>query len=104
MLRQRINAYTDEMLAVAHQFTASSGSLHVPFDERSPGSFVQDLQGSESGAIALKSSKPIIVVCRRGNDSQLVVQILQNHFAKDAKDLQGGLLSLAEFDPTLPVL
>ncbi len=52
-------------------------------------------------------TREIIVVCRRGNDSQLAVQALQKSFAGrniQIRDIVGGLHSWARtVDPTFPV-
>lgn len=47
----------------------------------------------------------IIVVCRRGNDSQIAVKLLQNTDPSlNIKDIQGGLHAWAcDIDPNFPV-
>ena len=47
----------------------------------------------------------VYVVCRRGNDSQLVVEILKKHFKdlNEIKDIIGGLNSWSkDIDPNFP--
>lgn len=45
----------------------------------------------------------IYVVCRRGNDSQLVVDMLQKHGLSTAQDLIGGLTAWStEVDQSFP--
>ncbi|KND00824.1 uncharacterized protein SPPG_03929 [Spizellomyces punctatus DAOM BR117] len=58
----------------------------------------------ESSAIAIaKDALPIYVVCRRGNDSQVAVQLLRQHGFLQAKDIAGGLERWAsEIDPDFP--
>ncbi|XP_062584321.1 adenylyltransferase and sulfurtransferase MOCS3-like isoform X2 [Saccostrea cucullata] len=50
---------------------------------------------------------PVYVVCRRGNDSQIAVQKLKNHFKSDSihfKDITGGLYAWAKhIDTNFPV-
>ena len=50
---------------------------------------------------------PVYVVCRRGNDSQVAVQKLKNHFKSDSiqfKDITGGLHAWAKhIDTNFPV-
>ncbi|XP_022333383.2 adenylyltransferase and sulfurtransferase MOCS3-like [Crassostrea virginica] len=50
---------------------------------------------------------PVYVVCRRGNDSQIAVQKLKNHFKSDSiqfKDITGGLHAWAKHvDTNFPV-
>ena len=56
----------------------------------------------------LSDDSEIVVVCRRGNDSQLAVQALKEKFAgrRDivVRDIVGGLHSWARsVDPTFPI-
>jgi len=52
-------------------------------------------------------TREIVVVCRRGNDSQLAVQSLKTKFAGrniQIRDIVGGLHSWARtVDPTFPI-
>lgn len=57
---------------------------------------------AESALAEVSREKPVYVVCRFGNDSQLVVntmKTLENSFS-DVKDLKGGLNAWAETFPT----
>lgn len=46
---------------------------------------------------------PVYVICRRGNDSQLAVNLLRNAGVETALDIVGGLESWArEVDPQFP--
>ena len=56
----------------------------------------------------LSDDSEIVVVCRRGNDSQLAVQALKEKFAGRrnivVRDIVGGLHSWARsVDPTFPI-
>lgn len=55
----------------------------------------------------ISSFLPVIVVCRRGNDSQLAVKSLQKSLQDlnvTIKDLSGGLYAWAsEVDPDFPL-
>ncbi|KAK9763564.1 hypothetical protein K7432_009631 [Basidiobolus ranarum] len=47
---------------------------------------------------------PVYIVCRRGQDSQVAVRVLQNHGWTNAKDIIGGLQSWTkDVDPTFPL-
>lgn len=50
-------------------------------------SMIESLQEKEDGVIQPASA---IVVCRRGNDSQIVVQHLKNAGISSVQDLVGG--------------
>ena len=46
----------------------------------------------------------IIVVCRRGNDSQLAVELLRENGYMDSFDITGGLESWTkDVDPEFPI-
>ena len=82
-----------------------AGSVQLPYDERNPSKFeaaIGDLLQEER--CPLKGSTPLVVLCRKGNDSQRVVKLLNEKFGVRAKDLQGGLLALAQHNDTLPSL
>eukprot|EP01119_Soliformovum_irregulare_P017490 TRINITY_DN5211_c0_g1_i1.p1 TRINITY_DN5211_c0_g1~~TRINITY_DN5211_c0_g1_i1.p1 ORF type:complete len:424 (+),score=85.81 TRINITY_DN5211_c0_g1_i1:2-1273(+) len=49
------------------------------------------------------AQRPVVVLCRRGEDSQTALQILREHGFSDLKNLQGGLLNYAQFDPSFPI-
>ena len=47
---------------------------------------------------------PVVVVCRRGNDSQHAAVLLKDEHGVPATDLQGGLIALADYDPDFPYI
>lgn len=50
------------------------------------------------------SGEPVVVVCRRGNDSQRALQHMQELGLSTGKDLLGGMEGWArEADPSYPV-
>lgn len=52
----------------------------------------------------LRSEKEVIVVCRRGNDSQLAVRHLAEKLSVKSKDIVGGLHAWTrEIDPDFPI-
>ena len=54
---------------------------------------------------ARRQPRPVYVVCRRGNHSQLAVQELRAAGLLEAYDLIGGMEAWAEeVDPSMPVL
>lgn len=67
-----------------------------------------DVTGTEHGSDlpSQKAAGPqadVIVVCRRGNDSQHTVQLLREHGIASAVDLAGGLLAWSrQADPSFP--
>lgn len=59
---------------------------------------------SQCNDIEKKDELPVYVMCRRGNDSQLAVQLLRSHGISSAKNINGGLLTWAkEVDPRMPI-
>ncbi|CAF0902241.1 unnamed protein product [Brachionus calyciflorus] len=75
-------------------------SLNIPFDD-----FVYNEEKVvENIRDKLGNEKSIFLVCRRGNDSQLAVEILEKHFNdKEIKDLIGGLQTWSkEIEPDFP--
>lgn len=79
--------------------------MHLPFDEHNPQLFQAKLDAyMASTECGLKSGYPVIVVCRRGNDSQVVAKLLSDEYAVPALDLEGGLTSLAQYDSSFPLL
>lgn len=65
-----------------------------------PGS--SNAAGEGEGASAA-TGRPVVVLCRRGNDSQLVVQKLHERGVAHAKDLIDGLFGWSQLvDPTFP--
>ncbi len=58
---------------------------------------------SSCGAVRGGSGCDVVVVCRRGNDSQHIVQSLREHGIKAAVDLIGGLSAWShQADPSFP--
>ena len=50
------------------------------------------------------AAPPLVVVCRRGNNSQFAVQWLRTHAGIDAVDVIGGLRAWsADVDPAFPL-
>jgi adenylyltransferase/sulfurtransferase len=91
----------------AHHFQIASvsQSLNIPLSE-----LEEKLQMLETSlkdtTDASSSDKPpsLYVVCRRGNDSQIAVQLLREKGFLSAKDIIGGLQSWAQdVDPDFPV-
>ena len=78
----------------------SAPSVQAPVhatDAAAPSDEVQQLSGGQAAhANALDEQASIIVLCRRGNDSQLVVQSLREHGLHAAVDLTGGLAAWAQ--------
>jgi len=70
-------------------------------EERSPGDFGSD--GTQQGK-PRPVPRQIFVVCRRGNDSQVVVEKLRRHGVLEAFDLEGGLHQWSKtVDPIFPL-
>lgn len=82
-----------------------AGSVHLPYEERSPEKFASKLDSymAEEECL-LKRHQPVVVVCRKGNDSQLAAKLLKDKYGVIASDLEGGFLALAEYDPGFPYL
>ena len=60
-------------------------------------------QNGASVQLGSEQSRRVHVVCRRGNDSQLVVDLLRREGVRDCVDLIGGLQSWAALqDPAFP--
>ena len=81
-----------------------AGSIHLPYDERSPAKFTALLDESLKDDATPLRNKPLVVLCRRGNDSQRVVTLLEGLHGIPATDLHGGIVGLAGFDFTFPYL
>ncbi|KAG5462411.1 MAG: adenylyltransferase [Olpidium bornovanus] len=74
-----------------------AGSLNVPFKqlERRIGEVKEAAETADQGTL--------FVVCRRGNDSQLAVQLLKEHGMSNVRDVVGGLTAWSEgVDPGFP--
>lgn len=81
-----------------------AGAIHLPY-EGSPDKFQKALKLSlDQEGCPLQKQRPALVVCRQGNDSQVVARLMHNVFGIPAMDLEGGLLSLARSDYSLPAL
>ncbi|OXA60930.1 adenylyltransferase and sulfurtransferase MOCS3 isoform X2 [Folsomia candida] len=67
----------------------------------------QELQQSKNGTSSSSPPIPVFVVCRRGNDSQRAVKLLQDKFSGlslSFKDIQGGLHGWAKHvDTNFPI-
>lgn len=91
-----------------HAFASLPGSFSIPLKELESGlsriqSMLQQATGSENPSQA--HSAPLVVYCRRGNDSQLAVSLLQDHGFLSARSLRGGLQAWGtEVDKSFPVL
>lgn len=89
----------------AHHFKISAipESLNIPLPMLEEKLSTLDLALKKAGQ---SSSEPasLYVVCRRGNDSQRAVQLLNEKGFSSAKDIIGGLESWAkDVDPTFPI-
>jgi adenylyltransferase and sulfurtransferase len=71
-----------------------SNSLDIPFT-----TLIDDPSMSLAD---IPRDKPVFVICRFGNDSQLVVDVMKNMENKfpNVKDIRGGLDAWAETFPT----
>lgn len=87
-----------------HQYVIASlpDSLNVPFDK-----LLERLDAVRTAAERHEGGKcvPVYVICRRGNDSQLAVEVLRHAGFNSVYDIAGGLQSwVEEVDATFPVL
>lgn len=91
-----------------------AGSVNLPFRAEDPASHsqyikqvaeavtsrqhpsTQQLSMLAAAEPAQKTKPPLCVICRRGNDSQIVVKLLQSAGISDAVDVIGGLQAWAE--------
>ncbi|XP_076442947.1 adenylyltransferase and sulfurtransferase MOCS3-like [Babylonia areolata] len=87
-------------------------ALNIPFDavKRDPSAQVEQIKQFASSSLSSSSNSPadpmpVVVVCRRGNDSQLAVQLLQKVTSDlTFRDVRGGLHAWSrDVDPTFPV-
>jgi adenylyltransferase/sulfurtransferase len=74
-------------------FQQHIGRIHqeAAISSRRLGSHASAVDGNEAGPCQAQPLRPVCVVCRRGNDSQYVVQMLKQSGISSAKDLVGGL-------------
>jgi len=82
-------------------------SFNVPLKELESGlQHIQSLvQGAAGGESPHAQLQPLVVFCRRGNDSQRAVSFLQAHGFPSARSLRGGLHAWAlEVDKSFPTL
>lgn len=79
----------------AHHFQIASlpNSINIPLPNIEKELFTIDSALKEIGQC--KETDSLYVICRRGNDSQIAVQILHQNGYSTAKDLIGGLISWA---------
>jgi rhodanese-related sulfurtransferase len=82
-----------------------AGSVNIPFEENSPEKFERSLNKIlEEDRGPLQRGKAVVVICRKGNDSQRVVQVMRQSYGFQARDLRGGLLGISTLDQSFPVL
>lgn len=111
----------EQRLSVVDYTTSVQSHKHLLFDVRQPAEFeicqlpasinvplAQILDDSylEQFAQQLETEElPVVVVCRRGNDSQIAVQHLHNRFPElSIRDLKGGLHAwTANIDQDFPI-
>ena len=79
----------------------------MPMDvlRRDPAARVEQIKQSEASPDGQDQPCCVVVVCRRGNDSQTAVQLLQEIDANlNIRDIRGGLHAWAtDIDPQFPV-
>ncbi|KAK3233854.1 Adenylyltransferase and sulfurtransferase MOCS3 [Cymbomonas tetramitiformis] len=91
-----------------HEFAFGSlpGAMNLPWSQSSWSAHVPELLrlcAPAEEADAKAASRPIFVICRRGNDSQRAVSVLHDAGLKDAYDVKGGLVAWrADVDPEFP--
>lgn len=75
------------------------GALCIPLNDL--GSHIDEIRASSR---ASDGDKQLVCICRRGNDSQRAVKLLESLGVNGAKDLIGGLhLYSQEIDDTVPI-
>ena len=67
----------------------------MPYDSSNPEAFLSSIESIRQMQQEGRSSQ-VHVVCRRGNDSQLVVSQLRKAGISDSRDLIGGLQAWAK--------
>jgi len=87
------------------QIASISRSLNIPLsmlEEKLP---TLKTSLKETGAASASGKEPaLVVLCRRGNDSQRAVQLLRENGFASAKDIVGGLQAWGQdVDPDFPV-
>ncbi|KAJ3154291.1 Molybdenum cofactor synthesis protein 3 [Geranomyces variabilis] len=103
----RLDAFPHVLLDVREKIQYNICSLHhslnIPLSELPKR--IPELTAAATFGEHHEPNLPIFVVCRRGNDSQLAVKMLQEtHGFTHVKDIAGGLEAWArERDPTFPV-
>ena len=73
--------------------------MNIPLDEYHPERFEAAIQGKIE-----ELQKPLYVLCRRGNNSQLAVSLLGEKFKFKAVDLIDGMQGWTEYDSSCPLL
>lgn len=87
-------AIIDVRPAVQFDICRFPNSLNAPFES---------LRNHLPEISSFAQDKEVVVICRRGNDSQLAVNELKQAGMTHVKDLIGGLLKYADqVDPTIP--
>ena len=73
--------------------------------QKDPSAKVEQIKQFETSSDSQEDPCSIVVVCRRGNDSQLAVQLLQETDSSlNIRDIRGGLHAWArDIDPEFPV-
>ena len=84
------------------------GSINVPIHHFSDGQSSHsggDVQNRLQSILTNHSPASLIVICRRGNDSQLAVSHLRRHYPHlAARDVIGGLHAWTrQIDPNFPI-
>ncbi|KAL5212294.1 hypothetical protein ABZP36_023141 [Zizania latifolia] len=87
------------------QIASVSQSLNIPLSVLEEKLHMLEISLKETmDASTLNKLPSIYVICRRGNDSQIAVQLLREKGFLSAKDIIGGLQSWAQdVDPDFPV-
>lgn len=68
------------------------GSFHVPLKEiPSRMNELKDRIFSNADNGEKQQLLPVVVICRRGNDSQIALRLLKSHGVEEVKDVRGGL-------------
>lgn len=72
---------------------------------KDPSARVEQIKQFETSSKGPEDPCSVVVVCRRGNDSQLAVQLLQEvDPSLNVRDIRGGLHAWArDIDPDFPV-
>lgn len=111
----------EQRISVTEYTTSLQSKNHLLFDVRPPAEFeicqlpmsinvplaqiLDDSYLRKFGQQLETKELPVVVVCRRGNDSQIAVQHMNNRFPEHSiRDLKGGLHAWTEIiDPDFPI-